>query len=45
VAVSRMEPASRAALEQALPALGELTGTLDALADEAHAGPPGPEND
>jgi DNA-binding MarR family transcriptional regulator len=43
VAVRRMEPASRAALEQALPALGELTGALDALADEAHAGPPGPD--
>ena len=30
-----MEPASRAALEQALPALSELTGAVDALADEA----------
>jgi DNA-binding MarR family transcriptional regulator len=40
VALSRMEPASRAALEQALPALGELTGAVDALADEAQAGPP-----
>jgi DNA-binding MarR family transcriptional regulator len=39
VAVSRMEPASRLALEQALPALGELTGAVDALADEAQSGP------
>jgi DNA-binding MarR family transcriptional regulator len=45
VALTRMEPASRAALEQALPALGELTGALDALADEAHAGPAGPADD
>jgi DNA-binding MarR family transcriptional regulator len=45
VALSRMEPASRAALEQALPALGELTGALDALADEAHAGSAGPADD
>ncbi len=42
VAVSRMEPASRAALEQALPALGELTGAVDALADEAQTGPSRP---
>ncbi|HEY2287271.1 MAG TPA: MarR family transcriptional regulator [Streptosporangiaceae bacterium] len=39
VAVSRLEPASRAALEQALPALGELAGAVDALADEAQSGP------
>jgi len=45
VAVSRMEPASRAALEQALPALGELTGAVDALADEAQTGPSGPADD
>jgi DNA-binding MarR family transcriptional regulator len=45
VALCRMEPASRAALEQALPALGELTGAVDALADEAQAGPPGPADD
>jgi DNA-binding MarR family transcriptional regulator len=45
VALSRMEPASRAALEQALPALSELTGTVDALADEAQAGPAGPPED
>ena len=45
LAVSRMEPASRAALEQALPALGELTSAVDALADEAQAGPPGPADD
>jgi DNA-binding MarR family transcriptional regulator len=45
VALSRMEPASRAALEQTLPALGELTGALDALADEAHAGSAGPADD
>jgi DNA-binding MarR family transcriptional regulator len=40
VALSRMEPASQAVLEQALPALGELAGAVDALADEAQAGPP-----
>ncbi|HEX5294729.1 MAG TPA: MarR family transcriptional regulator [Streptosporangiaceae bacterium] len=40
VALSRMEPAGRAVLEQALPALGELAGAVDALADEAQAGPP-----
>jgi DNA-binding MarR family transcriptional regulator len=45
VALGRMEPASRAALEQALPALGELTGAVDALADEAQSGPPGPADD
>ncbi|MDQ2877389.1 MAG: hypothetical protein M3Y33_22310 [Actinomycetota bacterium] len=38
-AVSRLRRAiRRAALEQALPALGELTGALDALADESQAG-------
>ena len=45
VALSRMEPASRAALEQALPALGELAGAVDALADEAQASPAGAPDD
>jgi DNA-binding MarR family transcriptional regulator len=45
VALSRMEPASRAFLEQALPALGELAGAVDALADEVQAGPAGPADD
>jgi DNA-binding MarR family transcriptional regulator len=45
VALSRMEPASRAALAQALPALGELAGAVDALADEAPAGPAGPPDE
>jgi DNA-binding MarR family transcriptional regulator len=45
VALSRLEPASRAALQQALPALGELTSAVDALADEAQAGPPGQPED
>ena len=45
VALSRMEPASRAALEQALPALSELTGAVDALADEAQAAPAAPSGD
>jgi DNA-binding MarR family transcriptional regulator len=34
-ALASLEPASRAALEMALPALGELTGAVDALADDA----------
>lgn len=33
-ALERLEPASRAALAEALPALGELAGAVDALADE-----------
>lgn len=33
-ALDRLEPASREALARALPALGELTGAVDALADE-----------
>jgi DNA-binding MarR family transcriptional regulator len=39
VAVSRLDPAARAALEQALPAVRDLTSAVDALADE----PPEPE--
>lgn len=41
VALSRLDPDCRAALEQALPALGELTSAVDALADEAHTADPG----
>lgn len=37
VALASLEPASREALQLALPALRELTGAVDALADEPRA--------
>jgi DNA-binding MarR family transcriptional regulator len=37
VALASLEPSSREALASALPALGELTGAVDALADDSHA--------
>jgi DNA-binding MarR family transcriptional regulator len=41
VAVGRLDPAGRAALQQALPALRDLTSAVDDLADEPPE-PPGP---
>ncbi len=41
-AIASLGPASRDALDAALPGLRELTGAVDALADEPAAGPGGP---
>ena len=43
-AITRLAPASRDALGAALPGLRELTGAVDALADEPQAGDPGRQN-
>jgi len=44
IALSRLDPDSRATLALALPALRELTGAVDALADETRSDDPGTDN-